>query len=347
MMHSPPKSRSDTDLSNISTAAEKLARPSSGLTSVEDANNRKRKKPESEIQDAIDTFSAIIYKKLDDWRDELSDSIKKISENVTSIRADLSSLTQTATEMKKELNALRNNHAVLENRISGMDSKYILITQDISELKESIQFTDDAHNALKKQFETVSSQAINFDSINNIVNGLQSKIDSLEQQARSCNLEISNVPEKRNENLIKLMESICSNIKFPLGQANIIAIHRVPHALKDNNKPKNIIVKLSSRILRDNLLSAFRLAKGLNSDQLGFSDKASRIYMHEHLTLSRKLLFRECRDAAKKHGFTYVWIKHGTVLIRKTDNSPALAIRSPEDICKIKSGTGTVCEQEQ
>lgn len=137
--------------------------------------------------------------------------------------------------------------------------------------------------------------------------------------------------------MIALMKNISSKISCSLSQKYIIGIHRVPHA-HQNNKPKNIIVKLSSRILRNNVLSSFRSAKGINSDQLGFSRNTQRIYMNEHLNLKKKQLFRETRDTAKKYNFKQCG--SSTQLFSfGTNTSSALAILSSKDIKKIKPST--------
>lgn len=188
-----------------------------------------------------------------------------------------------------------------------------------------------------KNIEPIRHQNINLELVHNSMSALEDKIESLEQQARQHNLELCNVPERRSEDLLTLMANISSQIKFSLPQRDILAIHRVPHAHNENKTPKNIIVKLSSRILRDNLLSAFRLAKGVKTDQLGFTGTSSPIYMHEHLTLKKKQLFRQARDTAKKNNFKYVWVKHSTILVRENDSAAAIAIRSTQDISKIKT----------
>lgn len=57
----------------------------------------------------------------------------------------------------------------------------------------------------------------------------EAKIESVEQQARQCNIEICNLPDKGNENLMTIMESIGTTISYPVSQNDILSIHRVPH----------------------------------------------------------------------------------------------------------------------
>lgn len=183
------------------------------------------------------------------------------------------------------------------------------------------------------------------DMINNsggqTITKLEAKIDSMEQQARLCNVEVCNLPEKRNENLLAIIEAIGNAVKFPLSQNDIVAIHRVPHAHQNDKKPKNIIVKLKSLVIRDNLLSAYRKSKGIKTDQIGISGALTSIYLNEHLTLKNKTLFREARKLANEYGFKYVWVRNATILVRKQDGTSAFAIRSDVDLGKIVNGTKT------
>ncbi|XP_026746084.1 uncharacterized protein LOC113507427 [Trichoplusia ni] len=160
---------------------------------------------------------------------------------------------------------------------------------------------------------------------------LEAKIDLLEQQARQCNVEISNIPERRNENLIDLLECLGKQIGYSIRKEDVVSIHRVPHAAQ-NNKPKNIVAKFTTRIQRDNTGCK-------EHQQLGISGTSHKVFVNEHLTLRNKQLFRKAREAASSEGYKFVWTKHSTILVRETENSAVLAIRTIEDIGKIKANT--------
>ncbi|XP_052749331.1 uncharacterized protein LOC128200306 [Galleria mellonella] len=174
------------------------------------------------------------------------------------------------------------------------------------------------------------------DNLPELIKTLEFKIGHMEQQARECNIEISNVPERRNENLLAITTNLGAAINQKILSSDIVSIHRVPHASREDTRPKNIIVKFTTKILRDNVLAACRLKKGLNSEQLSVSGSVHKIYVNEHLTVKNKLLFRECRQKAKIQNYKYVWVKNSVILLRKSDNSPVLAIRTLHDVVKIK-----------
>ncbi|KAJ8719765.1 hypothetical protein PYW08_011940 [Mythimna loreyi] len=325
MLHSPTN-KSDTE----------LHKHRASRTNDDSVSGRKRKQPEPEWSNAIQALSAEFKNTLNEWRSDLESSINKISDNVTSIKVEMTTITKVTTEIKNDIQSLRSEQNVLRQTVSELETKYNDAMQEIDRLKDSFRFVGDEQSDILRKVSEFSKQNQDYTESKQTISELIAKIDSLEQSARSCNIEICNIPERRNEDLIALITSIGSSINYNLKQSDIISIHRVPHAHRDNDRPKNIIVKLNSRILRDNNLSAYRINKGLNTGKLGLSGKSLPIYMHEHLTLKNKILFRQCRDAAKANNYRFLWVKHGTILVREREGTKSFAIRSPEDIAKIK-----------
>lgn len=269
-------------------------------------------------QNDLRKFADDLKSSLDSWRLSMESAMSDIRDDIKN----------TLSNIQKDLSNLRTEQTNLKQEVAGLSN-------DVSELKIATQFQAGESEDLKKQFTQIHSKLQAADDYNSSLSTLESKMDTLEQQARQCNLEINNVPEKRNENLLLIMESIGQCIKYPISQSDLVSIHRVPHASKDSNRPKNIIAKFNSKSTRDNILSAYRKCKELKTDRVGISGAPSRIYMSEHLTLKRKHLFRLCREAARKHNFKYVWIKNATILVREFDSAPAIAIRSADEIEKI------------
>ncbi|XP_026746185.1 uncharacterized protein LOC113507528, partial [Trichoplusia ni] len=164
------------------------------LEIVGNITQRKRKQPESEFAEAIRTLSQEINKKLDDWRGDLDCAISKITDNITNIKADLATVTQVTCDIKTDLKTLRCEHSGLENKVCSLDAKHNGLLKDVETLSNSVQYTMDEQDDLKKKIEHIRS--INTETFTDLITCLEAKIDSLEQQARQCNLELCNVPEK-------------------------------------------------------------------------------------------------------------------------------------------------------
>ncbi|XP_039754609.1 uncharacterized protein LOC120629695 [Pararge aegeria] len=240
-----------------------------------------------------------------------------LSNELLKVTASLADINSTVLGLRSDNSSIKDSLNDVKERLHEMD-KSMCAANDRQDLFDTRLCSLEKRNALT---ETLPEQLLK----------LENKMAAMEQQSRECNIEVANLPERRNENLVGMIINLGAAVNCPITPANIIAVHRVPHATTQS-RPKNVIVKLSSRILRDNIIAACRAKRYLNTEHLLITGTRQAIYVNEHLTLMNKLLFRECREHAKKHDYAYTWVKHGTILARKTDTSPVLAIRTKEDI---------------
>ncbi|XP_063838181.1 uncharacterized protein LOC135087314 [Ostrinia nubilalis] len=246
-------------------------------------------------------------------------------------------------ELRSELKAFQTSIvSTLESWFTRQDENFSKLIDDMNEMKTSIQFIRDKYEDLNTKTEDIARRVTILESTTAQANSssiahLEAKIDIMEQQARQCNLEITNIPEKRGENLASMLEDIATLVKETIHKHDIVAIHRVPHASPASQRPKNIIVKFTSRLKRDSLISAVRLHKGITTEQLNISGPPHKVFINEHLTLRNKNLFRQAREAAKQHSFRFVWVKHGSILVRRSETSPIFSIRCESDLVKITS----------
>lgn len=296
---------------------------------------RKRKQPECELTQAIAMLSTELKKSISDLRADMNSQFTNINACINNLRDEFNSLSLTSSQIQSEIKELRADYFGIKKEISDLNTEHSDLSRVVTELTSTVNFNSENYVDCDKRLKDLES---NMKSSATLTIGmLERKIDSLEQQARNCNIEISNMPERRGENLVTILESIGSVLNMSLSSKDIISIHRVPHAQTLNNMPKNIIVRFTSRLLRDNILTAYRLSKGFTSDRIGLSGTPSRIYMNEHLTLRNKELFRKCRAAAKSQKFKFVWVRNATILVKESEEAPTYAIRSEEDISsKVK-----------
>lgn len=300
-------------------------------------NTRKRRLPDSEeaLMKTMDRFEERFERQVALWNDKV---MEKISSCVTTavksavnaaLNNELSKITSSLTVINENISQQRTEILKLKKSATSTDSK-------MNDLEKCTNFLSDQQDQLSARLTAIENNTTKNPDFINKVSSLETKLAAMEQQARQCNFEISNLTERRGENLVNIVESIGSLIRQPIRAADIVSVHRVPHADKKTQRPKNIVVKLVTRVLRDNFIAAYRAAKGVDTGMLSIPGTPATIYVNEHLTLDNKRLFRQCREVAKHHQYKYVWIKHGIILARKTDTSPVIAIRTTQDIDRIK-----------
>lgn len=279
------------------------------------------KSSQPSISADFEAFTINLQTTLSQWRSDMNKDILQIRDDIRS----------TLTGIRKDMQVLRTEQTLLKQQVSTL-------RDDINDLQTGSQNQTAEHETLKKRVDDLScnTSSAEFEST---ICSLETKIDVLEQQARQCNVEICNLPERRNEHLPSIIEAIGNVLKSPISLNHIVAVHRVPHAHQQSTRPKNIILKFTSRLQRDNLLSAYRKANSLKTEQIGMSGASTSIYINEHLTLKRKQLFRRTREVANNHNHKYVWIRNGTILVRERDGETAFAIRGEGDLNKIKKKT--------
>lgn len=247
----------------------------------------------------------------------------------SAMSTELSKISTLLSDINNNMIKLNDDNMKLNNSITVLNNR-------LNEFEKSLNFSSDRLDELDSRIKSLEIGTKTSVDCAEKMPILENKILNMEQQARECNIEISNLPERRSENLLSILECLGNEIKHPIRSTDIVAIHRVPHGDQNDRRPKNIVVKFNSKIKRDNILAACRTMKGLDSAKLSVSGSPNPVYINEHLTLHYKLLFRRCREAAKQYDYKYVWIKHGTILARKSDTSPVFAIKTLSDISKFK-----------
>lgn len=184
--------------------------------------------------------------------------------------------------------------------------------------------------------------AVDNDSLRTQLRLADQKIDQLDQHSRMQNIEIYGIPERREENLVQLVLKISAAAKYPLRVEDVDACHRVrPRTPQQTGRPsssspfppRTIVLRLSSRRIKEDLLAAIRTSKP--TTEVISATNIKRIYFNEHLSPRNKNLLFQTRAAAKLANFQFVWVRDAKIFTRKNTTSHLLQIRSPEDITKI------------
>lgn len=243
------------------------------------STQRKRKQPVNETTDMLKEFSDKLYGAITALSTSVNSQLSEISNNVNAITTDLSLLKQTTQDIKEEIQILHSQQSHTQTRVSELEKRQEVIQKTISELEMSANYHADLCSDFQKRLDHIDNRPGISDQTLSTITTLQTKIESLEQQVRHCNIELCNVPEKRNENLYTIIEKLRMYIGHTIPLNDIASIHRVPHAQKDITRPKNIIMKLTSRRVRNNVLSAFRLKKEVTSQNLEIPGTSTKIYI--------------------------------------------------------------------
>lgn len=298
-------------------------------------SSRKRKQPDSENMehefaqfrmDMTSAFKDFCLSQTSNMNKLKDDILSQLKEQLTGLQLTSNRIVDEQIKIKSELQCLKQT-----------------TESDIQSLKESLNFYSEKHEETCKTIQEMTSDISRMNIIDQDVCLLRNKIDGLQfdlnyyqQRERITNLEITGIPQKTNEDLKDYIIKISKVAKTQLTQDDIIMINRVEPRSKIPGRPKVIVAKLATTLLRDSIISGIRKNRGLTTIDIGLPGDSRPIYVNEHLTPLNKSLYGKTREAAKKSGYRYVWVKNGKIFVRKDDTHPALNIKSTTDVEKIK-----------
>ncbi|XP_026328091.1 uncharacterized protein LOC113236294 [Hyposmocoma kahamanoa] len=120
------------------------------------------------------------------------------------IGAFMQQITKTLKEIVyTELKPIKDDVQELTRAVDHMSNQYDDILKEQVCVKEKI-----------KEFETENR------SLNLAVDDLKKRINQMEQHARSCNVEIQCVPERKNENLMSIIATLSEVVDCPSAGQN-------------------------------------------------------------------------------------------------------------------------------
>ena len=143
--------------------------------------------------------------------------------------------------------------------------------------------------------EQLQQKDIKINTLEKTVHDLELKFDALEQHGRRDSIRISGIPESPNDDTdaAVLEMTVAMKLTPPLQPHEISVSHRV--GKRDANRPRQILVKLTSRYARNRIYSAKSSLKHVNRNTPDQPD----IYINEDLTFRLAMLAHAAQKLKK------------------------------------------------
>ncbi|XP_028176891.1 uncharacterized protein LOC114364788 [Ostrinia furnacalis] len=262
---------------------------------------------------------------------------------IRSLRCDMNKQFESQQANLDKSNAILSS---LQKEVLDLGARFSSMRADLDGAIESIQFLSDHHDTQSKlnsdNVTTISRLLKDNMTLQSQVSSINAKLSQIEQQSRECNIEIQCVPEFKNENLLTTFQQLLKITSCELPNADIVSYHRVAKINSESERPRNIIVKLSSTRARDQVLAAVKVFNRqnknnmLNTSLLGIASEKRPIYVTEHLSPSNKQLHAAARAFAKEKQYEFVWIRGGRIFIRKDSNHASVLVQNIEFLKTLK-----------
>lgn len=246
--------------------------------------------------------------------------------------------------LERHLSDLMNELSVKMRTM--LDLEFKTIKEEMKDFRNAMEFMNDQfENVLKEHKATEEHVRMLRDQNKQVeatMTDLQARINLLEQNARSKNIEIQCLPEKKTENLKTIVKDISKVIECEMKDEDILHVTRIAKANPESSRPRSVVVELRSTLLRDHFLAATinfnkkNPSNKLNSSHISCSGPKVPIYITEHLSSYNRSLHAAARLAAKEKNYKFVWIRGGRVFMRKTEGDRYILVKDRNTLTNLK-----------
>lgn len=157
-----------------------------------------------------------------------------------------------------------------------------------------------------------------------------------EQYSRSNCLEITGVPEARNENICEVVKRVAKAVNFNLENVMIDAAHRLAKNPNKPESPRGIIVKFCRRVDMEELRQRAKVKRWINAADLGYqSDR--KIFINLSLSRESRILWNEVRKFKDDNKYKFAWITNsGKIFLRKMEGHAPVLVSEVSDLDRLK-----------
>lgn len=230
-------------------------------------------------------------------------------------------ITQNVVDKVKDIIAAEISKSILEIEQ--------IFNQQVTELKREIHDIKETH---AKDVDTLKQEVVM----------LKSKIAKQENAAIASEIRIVGIPIVENENLLELLNTLCTTLKIPMPE--VLEMKRLRG--NSNNALKTdppIIVKLSNPQCKNEFLRNIAVFKRSTNDNLrlkymGFSSDTA-FYINEQLTRANHNILKSATRMKKSKQLWSVFTRRGMIYVKQQQLGAATCILSTEQLNDFLTGS--------
>lgn len=224
-------------------------------------------------------------------------------------------------EIKRSLNYMSKDIFTLTQQ----QAKIVTLLDEVKNLKVLLSEKDEVINGLEKRIDDLE-QHTRVDEV--IINGLETKHRSYARVAAAgtgCAMEGENAPVEELQTLEQQVESFLAKKDIIIDTKDISACHLLPS--KQKTAIPTIVIRFANRKRKDDLLRQARKLRG------------SGVYINEHLTRKNADIARQARSLWKQKKIQATWTRNGRVFVRTNglpEESKVITVRETKDLDQFK-----------
>lgn len=256
---------------------------------------------------------------------------EKMREMLKADKQDLQLVIESCVNgLSDQINELKVQGKGYQESLSFVSKQYDELRSELADLKKMFGSTSSELKSIREDNktlrDTITSQAAR-------IKVLKEESTKQAQWSRMQNIEITGIPEIKDEITPDIVLKIAHHIGVSIEASDVEFAHRVQprHAASTQRTPRSIIVRIKQRALKDRLVAAGRKYRNICARELGLGGEPHRVFINEHLIRENKMLL----STATEKNFKYVWTKNCRIYVRRNEESPPIAITCSADLSKM------------
>ncbi|XP_045455601.1 uncharacterized protein LOC123665333 [Melitaea cinxia] len=208
----------------------------------------------------------------------------------------------------------------------------VQLRMSLSNLNERMSSVEERLDALEKRQDAGSAEEVV--ALERKVEELKLELNERDQEALLSDLDIGHLPEDKGVSATHEVTVLAARLGVALEARDVVFAERVgaaPAPGRAPGRPRRLVVRLARRGLRDELLRAARVRRGLAADG------GARVFVNERLTRRNRVLFHRVREECGRLKWRYCWTKRGRIFARRMDGGPVYQFRSEDDLSRVFS----------
>lgn len=219
------------------------------------------------------------------------------------------------------------------------------IIQKLKDVEASMDFLSTKYDEIKLLYDKITNENAQIQKSNV---EMKTENQQLHHKLLLVNTEINDIKQHqiRNNMVIFGAPNIRDTISLKLAFKNLmdkLHIRQEDVEITDifqkrtNTEQAPIFVSFKNYKTKLDILQIAKTHK-LFAHNLGFENNNNKITMVDQLIDNKQILLKESK-ILRSHGFKYIWTRNGQVLVRQTDTSNIIIIKSLDCIENLKSNT--------
>lgn len=230
--------------------------------------------------------------------------------------------------------------------LQQLQQVFMSMKQEMKDFTASLNYTSEDITQFRCEMSEIKTQLKELDTYKAEVKLLQAEVADLrlelaakEQQKFRKDIEITGIPENRSENLQQAVNVVCTTLGVQLDPRDVDDVRRVgkkgENATASAERPRPVVLTLTRRAPRDQILRAARVRRELTTASLGIAGNSRQVYINEHLTKANRVLFSKTRAVKKQLKFKFAWTSNGSIFLRRSETSSVIHVYNETVLDKL------------